>query len=161
MTESTKKLQDTPESAGSSSRLNSLVDQAGSLMDQLSEMSETQSQAIQAVDIDKIVEYVSRREPVIGQLVIVGEEIEAIISTIDQRNQSSSVSYKAALAKITTIEHAMKRLREQDARDQQSMEAAREKLSDQMASSGTNQSALRAYSAKPATPNPILQDRQG
>lgn len=142
-------------------RLTTLVDQAGELMNQLSTISDGQSEAIKAVDVERIVEYVARREPVVGQLVTVGEEIAAVIQSIDGGQRKPDSSHKAALTKIASIEHAMKRLREQDTRDQQMMEAAREKLAGQLASTGTNQNAMRAYSSRPSTPNPTLQDRQG
>ncbi len=142
-------------------RLTTLVDQAGELMDQLSSISDGQRDAIKAVDVEQIVEYVARREPVVSQLVTVGEEIAAVIQSFDEGLQKPDVSYNDALTKIASIEHAMKRLREQDAQDQQLMEEAREKLASQLASTGTNQNAMRAYSSRPNTPNPTLQDRQG
>ena len=160
MTETTNNPVYKPENQSGRSRLNGLVDQAGELMDQLAEISAGQSEAIQAVDVERVVDFVSRREPIVRRLVVVGEEIAAVIEAIDGGGQSHS-EHQDALLKITSIEHAMKRLREQDARDQQLMEEARDRLASQLASTGTNQSALRAYSSRGGTPNPVLQDRQG
>ena len=142
-------------------RLNSLVDEAQALMDQLCTISNGQSEAIQAGDVAQIVEIVTIREPVVRGLVCVGEEIGAFIEDPKMIAQVSDADRSEALKRISLIEHTMKRLRERDDQDQKLMESARDTLADQLASMGTNQNALRAYSSRPSTPNPILQDRQG
>ncbi len=143
------------------SRLNSLVNEAQELMDQLCTLSEGQSKAIESGDIAQIVEVVSSREPVVLGLVSVGEEIAAFIQDPGMIASVHDTDRKEALGRIASIEQAMKRLREQDAQDQHMMESARDKLAQQISGTGANQNALRAYSNRSSTPNPILQDREG
>ena len=157
MTDSAQK----PSSHGPSARLDSLVDQAQDLMGQLSAVSNGQGMAIESGDIAKVVEIVTIREPIVRGLVNVGEEIGAFIQDPKMISKMSQRDQDGALKRIALIELAMKRLREQDAKDQGLMEAARDAMANELASMGTNQSALRAYSGRSATPNPILQDRQG
>jgi hypothetical protein len=144
-----------------SARLNALVDEAQVLMDQLCSISEGQGDAIKSGDIAQVVEIVVNREPVVQSIVRVGEEIGAFIADPSMIDRVDDADRAAALGRISSIEHAMKRLRERDAKDQQLMEEARDGLADQLAGMGTNQNALRAYSNRTGTPNPILQDRQG
>lgn len=157
MTKST----DTTHFPTNAARLGSLVDEAQSLMDQLCAISTGQSEAIEVGDVAQIVEIVVKREPVVQGLVSVGEEIGAFIENPDAIAKVSTQERDEAMRRIALIEHAMKRLRERDAHDQKQMEAARDKMAGQLASMGTNQNALRAYSSRTGTPNPILQDREG
>ena len=143
------------------SRLSSLVDEASSLMDQLSTLSEAQRESVTKGDVEQIIEVVSAREPVVRQIVRVGEEIGAFINDPKMVSRLSDTDRDAALKRIALIEHAMKRLRERDAQDQVRMEEARDGLANQLSGMGAGQSALRAYSTKAKTPNPILQDRKG
>ncbi len=150
----------TPSNAHAS-RLNSLVDEAQELMDQLCALSEGQSKAIESGDVAKIVEVVSSREPVVLGLVSVGEEIAAFIQDPRMIASVHEQDRKDALGRIASIEQMMKRLREQDAQDQKMMESARDKLAEQISGTGAHQNALRAYSSRSSTPNPIMQDREG
>lgn len=144
-----------------STRLSTLVDEAQSMMDQLCTLSAGQSEAIQSGDIARVVEIVVGREPVVQNIVRVGEEIGAFIADPAMISTISDEDRASALKRISSIEHAMKRLRERDAQDQRLMEMARDGLADQLAEMGAGQNALRAYSKRSGTPNPILQDRQG
>ena len=144
-----------------SARLHSLIDEAQVFMDQLGTMGEQQSQAIESGDVVQILELVGSREPIVRGLVDVGEEIGAFIQDPDAINKVSVEQREDAMGRIAKIEHAMKRLRERDASDQVQMQAVRDQMAGQLSSMGTGQSALRAYSARTGTPNPILQDRQG
>lgn len=145
----------------SSSRLHSLIDEAQVFMDQLGSMSEKQSQAIDSGDVVQILELVNSREPIVRGLVCVGEEIGAFIQDPSALSKVSEQQREDAMDRIAKIEHAMKRLRERDARDQELMGSVRDQMASDLASMGTNQNALRAYSTRSGTPNPILQDRQG
>ncbi len=151
----------TPKLNAPGARLHSLVDQAQILMDQLTVLSDGQSEAIEGGDVAQIVEIVSKRDPVVHGLVNVGEEIGAFIEDPEMIAKVSDNERSKAMARIASIEHAMKRLRERDAQDQVQMKATRDAMAEQLSNMGTNQSALRAYSGRPSTPNPILQDRQG
>lgn len=157
MTESAQ----TPNLNTPSSRLDSLVDQAQVLMDQLCAASEGQSRAIESGDVAQVVEIVANREPIVRGLVNVGEEIGAFIQDPEMLALVGEPERDDALKRIALIEHAMKRLRERDAHDQRLMENARNQMAEQLSSVGTNQNALRAYSGRTGSPNPILQDRQG
>ena len=145
----------------SSARLHSLIDEAQVFMDQLGSMGEQQSQAIESGDVVQILELVNSREPIVRGLVCVGEEIGAFIQDPSTLSKVSEQQRKDAMDRIAKIEHAMKRLRERDTRDQELMGSVRDQMASQLASMGTNQNALRAYSTRSGTPNPILQDRQG
>jgi flagellar biosynthesis/type III secretory pathway chaperone len=143
------------------SRLHFLVDEAQVLMDRLCDISQQQSQAIEAGEVEQIIEIVTIREPVIRNIVRVGEEIGAFIQDPDSIKQVDRVQRDEALNRIASIEHAMKRLRERDANDQILMEKVRDAMADQLAGLGNGKNALQAYAARPNTPNPILQDREG
>ena len=142
-------------------RLNALVDEAAMLMDQLGAISTDQHQAVESGDVAQIVEVVSKREPIIRGLVCVGEEIEAFINNPQAIASVGKDACADALDRIAKIEHAMKKLRERDARDQKRMESTRDALAEQLGSMGKGKNALRAYTSRSSTPNPILQDRQG
>ena len=142
-------------------RLNSLVDEAQALMDQLGAISDGQHYAIRSGDIAQVLEVISKREPVVNGLVSVGEEIEAFIKDPGMLAKVPSDERSAALERITLIEIAMGKLREHDAQDQKIMESTRDGLASQLAGMGTGKSALRAYSSRTSTPNPTLHDRQG
>ena len=119
-------------------RLEALLAETGSLVDQLEAVGDQQHHAIESGQVRQIVEIVETREPLVRSLVRVGEELNAFI-----------------------YEHTMKRLRERDAQDQQCMEQARDQIASQLAGMGSGKHALRAYSTRSQTPNPIMQDRRG
>jgi len=159
------KSSNTPDSDASASsqaaRLSSLVDQAKTLMDQLCDISNVQTDAIKSGEIDQVVEIVAKREPLVRGLVCVGEEIGAFITDPKMIGAVDDVQRSNALDRIASIEQSMKKLREHDAQDQKLMESARDGLANQLASMGAGMNALRAYTSRTATPSPILQDRQG
>ena len=142
-------------------RFDALVDEAQELIDSLSVLSGQQRHAIEGGDVAQIVEAVAQREPVVRAIVRVGEELAAFIEDpkalagIDEQHRTQ------ALLRIAGIEHAMKRLRERDAQDQQQMERTRTQLARQLAGMGAGKTALRAYSSRSQTPDPIMQDREG
>ena len=94
-------------------------------------------------------------------MIRVGEELGAFIEDAKVRQTLEPQSLNGAMRRIAGYEHTMKRLREQDARDQQLMEQTRDKIASQLAGMGSGQSALRAYSTRSQTPNPTMQDRRG
>lgn len=157
MTKISKKTGATPHE----SRLAFLVDEASMLMDQLNSLSETQRESVNTGDVEQIVQVVQAREPVVRHIVRVGQEIGAFIENPEMISKLSDSDRDEALKRISAIEHAMKRLRERDAQDQSLMEQARDGLANQLSGMGAGQSALRAYSTRTTTPNPILQDRKG
>ncbi|MEX0876794.1 MAG: flagellar export chaperone FlgN [Phycisphaerales bacterium] len=142
-------------------RIDDLIEDARSLLDQLSIIADEQRAAIAAGEVPRIVEIVAQREPLIRQLVRVGEEIGAVIEAPETADQLTKAQREDALARISGIEHTMKRLREQDAHDQELMENTRDRLASQLAGMGTGRSALKAYSTRSQTPDPIMQDRRG
>ncbi len=157
MTKST----DTNQQQAKPARLDSLIEQAQSLMAQLIDLSKEQSQIIESGDVAQIIEIVSLREPIVQGLVNVGEEIGAYIENKDAMASLQSKVRDEAIGQIASIEESMKIVRERDAQDQQAMERARDSMSGQLAVMGTNRSALKAYSSRSGTPGPILQDREG
>lgn len=161
MTKSTNTHDSDVPAGTQTARLSSLVDQAKTLMDQLCDISSTQSDAIKSGDIDQIVEIVTKREPMVRGLVCIGEEIGVFISDPKMIGAVDDTQRSDALNRIASIEQSMKELREHDAQDQKLMESTRDGLADQLASMGAGMNALRAYTSRTATPNPILQDRQG
>ena len=142
-------------------RLDSLIEQAQSLMAQLVTLSKDQSQVIESGDVAQIIEIVSLREPVVQGLVSVGEEIGAFIENKQAMESLQSKDRDEAFSRIASIEETMKLVRDRDAQDQRAMEKARDSMSGQLAVMGTNRSALKAYSSRSGTPGPILQDREG
>ncbi len=161
MTSSTDTPNPSAHNGFESSRLDSLVAKAKTLMDRLCAIADGQTQAIESGEIEQIVEIVAQREPVVRELVRVGEELDAFLSdsqAMDLINQDDRVR---AFEQIGSIEQAMKKLRQRDAQDQKLMESTRDRLADQLSSMGTGMTALRAYTSRVSTPNPILQDRQG
>ena len=143
------------------SRLGSLLDEAGELMDQLQAVGDQQRHAIESGQVAQIVEVVAKREPLVQSMIRVGEELGAFIEDPETKSDLPDRTLNAALKRIAGYEHTMKRLREQDARDQLQMEKTRDQLASQLAGMGSGQNALRAYSTRTPTPNPILQDREG
>lgn len=142
-------------------RLGALLDEAGTLVDQLGAVGEQQSHAIESGQVRQIVEIVATREPIVRALVRVGEELGALIEDDSTRAMLGDEVMERALRRMAVYEHTMKRLRERDARDQQRMERTRDQLASQLAGMGSGKSALRAYSLRPQTPNPTMQDRRG
>jgi len=142
-------------------RINSLIDQAQKLMDRLCAIGEEQRDAIRSGEVDRMVEMVATREPIVRTLVRVGEEIGAFLEDPGMVSRLSDTDRVNALGRIDSIRQVMESLRARDEQDQKLMEKTRDGLADQLATTGTNQSALRAYSGRSSTPNPILQDRQG
>lgn len=142
-------------------RIDDLIEGARSLLDRLSIIADEQRTAIAEGDVPRIVEIVGQREPLIRQLVRVGEEIGAVIEAPETAGELSAVQREDALSRISGIEHTMKRLREQDAHDQELMENTRDRLAAQLAGMGTGRNALKAYSTRSVAPNPIMQDRKG
>jgi len=144
-----------------SSRLQSLVDEAKSLLDKLNSLSDGQRDAIESGDVEQIVEIVTCREPIVRGLVCVGEEIGAFIENPDTIGQIGQAERQIALDRIVLIENDMAKLRERDQQDQVLMQTTRDRIAEQLSGMGNNQTALRAYSSKANTPNPILHDREG
>lgn len=142
-------------------RLGSLLDEAGTLVEQLEAIGEQQHHAIESGQVRQIVEIVATREPIVRALVRVGEELGAFIEDDSIRAVLGDEVMERALRRMAVYEHTMKRLRERDAQDQRRMERARDQLASQLAGMGSGKSALRAYSPKPQTPNPTMQDRRG
>lgn len=143
------------------SRLESLLNEAGELVDQLQAVGAEQRHAIESGQVQQIVEVVAKRDPIVQSMIRVGEELGAFIEDPATQAVISEQTYSGALLRIAGYEHTMKRLREQDARDQAQMEKTRDKIAAQLAGMGSGKSALRAYSSRPATPNPIMQDKRG
>jgi len=143
------------------SRLDGLIERARDLMEQLTAVSDQQSDAIRSGDVAKIIEIIAQREPLVAQIVDVGEEIGAIVENDELMGVLGREKQGEALRRISTIEHAMKRLRERDGRDQELMVETRDAMARQLAGMGSGKSALRAYSTRSQTPDPIMQDRRG
>lgn len=148
-----------PEAIGA--RLGAMVDEAQVLIDQLGLISEQQQGAIREGDVERIVEVVAQRDPLVRRLVDVGGDIGALIENKPLMGEVSDALRDELLRRIANIEHAMKKIRERDARDQQVMESARDKMAKQLAGMGAGRTALRAYSTRKGTPNPTMQDRRG
>jgi flagellar biosynthesis/type III secretory pathway chaperone len=142
-------------------RLSLLVDRAQSLVNQLDALSASQSEAISSGQVEQIIELVTTREPLVSEIVTVGEEIGAILSDPEFGSRLNEQVHAQTLDQISQIESVMHRLRDRDAQDQKRMETTRDELAGQLVEMGSAQSALRAYSGRSGTPNPILQDRQG
>lgn len=142
-------------------RLEALLAETGSLVDQLEAVGDQQHHAIESGQVRQIVEIVETREPLVRSLVRVGEELNAFIEDRDARTALGDEIMERALRRIAIYEHTMKRLRERDAQDQQCMEKARDQIASQLAGMGSGKNALRAYSTRSQTPNPIMQDRRG
>jgi hypothetical protein len=143
------------------SRLESLLEEAGTLIDQLEAVGARQRQAVESEQVQQIVEIVSIREPIVQGMIRVGEELGAFIEDPGTRTTLGQQTLERALRRIASFEHAMKLMRERDAQDQQHMEQTREKLAVQLAGTGTGRNALRAYSTRNQQPNPIMQDKRG
>jgi flagellar biosynthesis/type III secretory pathway chaperone len=143
------------------SRLDSLLTEAGDLIDQLQAVGAEQRHAVESGQVQQIVEVVAKREPIVQSMIRIGEELGAFIENPTTKETIPDRILNGALLRIAGYEHAMKRLREQDAKDQVLMEQARDKLAAQLAGMGSGQSALRAYSTRSVKPNPIMQDRKG
>ncbi len=142
-------------------RLEALLTHAGTLIEQLEAVGNQQRHAIESEQVQQIVEVVAIREPIVRGMVEVGEELGAFIEDPATRSTLGKATLERALRQVASFEHAMKRMRERDAQDQERMEQTRNKLAQQLAGTGTGKSALRAYSTKTATPNPIMQDKRG
>lgn len=142
-------------------RLGAMVDEAQVLIDQLGLISEQQQGAIREGDVQRIVEVVTQRDPLVRRLVDVGGDIGALIENKPLMGSVSDTLREQLMRRIANIEHAMKKIRERDARDQQVMESARDSIAKQLAGMGAGRTALRAYSSKHGTPNPTMQDRRG
>jgi len=151
----------TPSDGALGDRLSTLVDRAQSLVNRLEALSASQSEAISSGQIEQIVELVTSREPLVSEIVTVGEEIGAILVDPDFGSQMNEQVHAQTLDQISQIELVMHRLRDRDAQDQKHMESTRDELARQLVEMGSAQNALRAYSGRQGTPNPILQDRQG
>lgn len=143
------------------SRLESLLDEAGVLVDQLQAVGAEQRHAVESGQVQQIVEVVAKRDPIVQSMIRVGEELGAFIEDPTTKTTICEQTLNGALLRIAGYEHTMKRLREQDARDQAQMEQTRDKLAAQLAGMGSGKSALRAYSSRSSTPNPIMQDKRG
>ncbi len=161
MTNSSQTSNPSTQSSLETARLNSLVDEAKMLMDRLGEIAAGQREAIESGEIEQIVEIVTKREPIVRGLVCVGEEIDALINDPKTLALVNAHDRSKAYERIASIEHAMKKLRQQDAQDQELMESIRDRLAGELSLMGTGISALRAYTTRSGTPNPILQDRHG
>ncbi len=142
-------------------RIDALLDEAQGLIDRLRVVSDHQQGAVESGDVARIVEVVSQREPLVSSIVRVGEEIGAFIENRELMALVPEPSRSEALRRISGFEHAMKLLRERDARDQRLMEQARDRLAGQLSGMSHGKSALRAYSTRARTPDPIMQDRRG
>ena len=143
------------------SRLQSLLDETGDLVDQLQAVGAEQRHAIESGQVQQIVEVVAKRDPIVQSMIRVGEELGAFIENPETKAALPEQTLNGALLRIAGYEHTMKRLREQDANDQRLMEQTRDKLASQLAGMGSGKNALRAYSTRSQSPNPILQDKRG
>lgn len=142
-------------------RLEALLEQAGTLIDQLQAVADQQRHAVESEQVQQIVEVVAIREPIVRSMVQVGDELGAFIEDKATQQAIGKPTLERAMRQISSFEHAMKLMRERDAQDQQRMELTRNKLARQLAGTGTGKNALRAYSTKPVNPNPTMQDKQG
>lgn len=142
-------------------RLDALLEQTGTLIEQLQAVSDQQRQAVESEQVQQIVEVVAIREPIVRSMVQVGDELGAFIEDPSTQQMLGKPTLERALRQIASYEHAMKLMRERDAQDQQRMEQTRAKLVRQLSGTGTGKSALRAYSSKNTNPNPIMQDKRG
>lgn len=142
-------------------RLDSLLGEAATLIDQLQGVGAEQRLAVESGQVSQIVEVVAKREPIVRSIVRVGEELGAFIENPASKGGVGEKALNAALLQIAGFEHTMKRLREQDHEDQAKMERSRDQLAAQLSSMSTGQSALRAYSSRTPAPNPTMQDRRG
>lgn len=143
------------------SRLDSLLTEAGDLIDQLQAVGAEQRHAVESGQVQQIIEVVAKREPIVQSMIRIGEELGAFIEDPTTKQTIPERVLNGALLRIAGYEHTMKRLREQDAKDQLLMEQARDKIASQLAGMGSGQSAMRAYSSKSKATNPIMQDKRG
>jgi len=160
-TSNTRSQENQDHAALLSARFDALLDEVGTLVEQLEAVSEQQHHAIKTGQVSQIVEIVATRDPLVRSLVEKGEELGAFIENGDARAAMGNEYMERALRRIAVCEHAMKRLRDRDAQDQRKMEDARDEIASQLAGMGSGKSALRAYSSRSYTPNPTMQDRQG
>jgi len=142
-------------------RLEALLEQTGSLIEQLEAVGNQQRHAVESEQVQQIVEVVAMREPIVRRMVEVGDELGAFIEDKSTQQMIGKATLERAMRQIASYEHAMKLMRERDTHDQDRMERTRAKLVRQLAGTGTGKNALRAYSTKPTSPNPIMQDKEG
>ena len=143
------------------SRLETLLQQASELIDQLEAISEQQRHAIESAQVTQIVEVVAKRDPLVQSMLRVGEELRIYIEDDRVRSAIGVGVMEDALHRVAGIEHKMKHLRERDAKDQELMEKTRDSLARQLSGMSTGTNALRAYSTRSKSTNPTMQDKKG
>lgn len=127
----------------------------------LDELSAAISMRVHDEDPQELVALLSEREPLVGQLARLGDELAAILDDPSSARVLGQAEHTQIRERLGQLEEVMGRIRERDKRARGELQRRRDDLALRLASVNTATGAARAYSGSSRPSNPTMQDTRG
>lgn len=127
----------------------------------LDELSAAISMRVHDEDPQDLVALLGEREPLVGQLARLGDELAAILDDPASARVLGQAEHTQIRERLGQLGEVMGRIRERDKRARAEMQRRRDELANRLASVNTATGAARAYSGSGRATNPTMQDARG
>jgi len=112
-------------------------------------------------DPDAIVALLAKREPLVAELAVLGDELAAMLNDPGSARSLGQGEHEQIRDRLGELERVMARIRERDQEARASLQRRRDALADQLASVNIQRGAARAYAGSGRPVNPTVQDGMG
>ncbi|MBL0870132.1 MAG: hypothetical protein IBJ18_06090 [Phycisphaerales bacterium] len=135
---------------------------------QINTLSQRQSEALTAGDIELVLSILAERQPLVDELLSHHDELEPMVAAVSGSVLSgvkgiTEPMRQEILRVLSRLDELVTEVSLRDANDQSRLQAERTKLGEQLAGVANSRGAVQAYIARPANtaPTPLYQDREG
>ncbi len=128
---------------------------------QLDELSTAISTRVIDDEPEALVELLAQREPLVGELARLGDELAAILDDPASARALGADEHAQIRERLGQLESVMARIRERDTRARASLQRRRDELAARLATVNTGSGAARAYAGAGRANNPTIQDARG
>ena len=144
------------DSGNAHSEVRVLIDRVIEGCRQLSELSDWQVDAIAANEMERFLELIDQRGPVVQDLAVAGESLDRLLDQVADESLRLDALRQLELARAT-----IEKIQARDREHRGILRSVRDEMADQLTSMQVNQRAVGAYSMRPKDPNPTIQDATG
>lgn len=108
-----------------------------------------------------LVGLLAEREPLVGELARLGDELGAILDDPASARVLGEQEHAQIRERLGQLEQVMAKIRERDREARGGLSKRRDRLADELASVSNARGAIRAYSGAGRPANPTVQDSRG
>jgi len=158
----------TVEGPALAARLLRVAQRATDAAAQINTLSQRQSEALAAGDIELVLTILAERQPLVDELLSHHDELEPMVTAVAGSVLSGVKGITEPMRQeihrvLSRLDELVTEVSLRDANDQSRLQAERTKLGEQLAGVAVSRGAVQAYNARPsnAASTPLYQDREG